>query len=160
LSTPGHSMGYLMHWAGRLLRRLADQRLKPFGLSSAHLPVVTALMQQAEMSQKELTVEAGIEQPTMAEMLSRMERDGIVSRRPDPADKRSTLISLTPAVRQNASRIKEVIQSINKDSLGTLPKAQREPFRLQLIQMISSLEAMQGAEDAKPPGRARRPSPG
>jgi DNA-binding MarR family transcriptional regulator len=158
-------MGYLMHWAARLLRRLADRRLGPLGLSSAHLPVITALLEREEMSQKELTVAAAIEQPTMAEMLSRMERDGIVARRPDPADKRSTLISLTPSVRQNAVRIREVVQSVNRDSLGALPKAEREPFRLRLIDMISSLEGMLGdeARDEKPraksPARGRRRNP-
>ena len=140
------SMGYLMHWAARLLRRLADRRLKPLGLSSGHLPVITELMHRSEMSQKELTVAAAIEQPTMAEMLLRMERDDIIQRRADPQDKRSTLISLTPTTLKNIDRIKDVIQSINRDALGALPKRERQPFLRQVTDMISSLENLLDAE--------------
>ena len=35
------------------------------------------------LSQRELAQFAGVEQPTMAEMLTRMDRDRIVERRPD-----------------------------------------------------------------------------
>ncbi len=147
MSMADPSMGYLMHWAARLLRRLADRRLKPLGLSSGHLPVITELMHRSEMSQKELTAAAAIEQPTMAEMLLRMERDNIIKRRPDPDDKRSTLISLSPSTLKNLGRIKEVIQSINRDALGALPKHEREPFLQKVTDMISSLETLL---DAKP----------
>lgn len=146
MSMTDPSMGYLMHWAARLLRRLADRRLKPLGLSSGHLPVITELMQRSEMSQKELTAAAAIEQPTMAEMLLRMERDNIIKRRPDPKDKRSTLISLSPSTLKNLGRIKDVIQSINRDALSALPKHEREPFLRKVTDMISSLETLLEAE--------------
>ena len=146
MSMTDPSRGYLMHWAARLLRRLADRRLKPLGLSSGHLPVITELMQRSEMSQKELTAAAAIEQPTMAEMLLRMERDNIIKRRPDPKDKRSTLISLSPSTLKNLGRIKDVIQSINRDALSALPKHEREPFLRKVTEMISSLETLLEAE--------------
>jgi MarR family transcriptional regulator for hemolysin len=137
-------MGYLMNRAARLLRQLADRRLKPFGLSSGHLPVLTELMRQPEMSQKDLTEAAGIEQPTMAEMLARMDRDGIIRRRPDPGDRRSTLISLSPSTLANLPRIKATIQSMNRDALGALPEKEREPFREKIAVMIGALEALMG----------------
>ena len=37
------SMGYMLNWGARLVRRLADRRLKSLGLSAGHLPVINAL---------------------------------------------------------------------------------------------------------------------
>lgn len=137
---PDPSIGYLVHWAGRLLRRLADRRLEPLGLSSGHLPVLTALLARGALSQKALAEAAEIEQPTMAATLARMERDGIVQREPDPNDKRSSLYSLTPAMRKKVGAVRAVIESINVDALAALPKEDRAKFRPLLKAMIAGLE--------------------
>ena len=134
------SLGYLMHWGGRLMRRLADRRLKALGLSSAHLPVVNALIRHDELSQKALTVIAEIEQPTMAATLARMERDAIVQRRPDPDDKRSALYSLTPATRKKVAALRQAVEAVNREALRGLPAEQRPLFRRQLQQMILALQ--------------------
>ncbi|WP_163773899.1 MarR family winged helix-turn-helix transcriptional regulator, partial [Proteus mirabilis] len=44
---------------------------------------------------KELARLAGVEQPSMAQLLARMERDGLIRREPDPSDGRSSLVSLS-----------------------------------------------------------------
>jgi len=134
------SLGYLMHWGARLMRRLADRRLKPLGLSSAHLPVLNALIAQDELSQKALAGIAEIEQPTMAATLARMERDGIVLRRQDPNDKRSALYALTPATRKKIGAIRLMVETVNQEALHGLPAAQRAQFRRQLQTMILALE--------------------
>ncbi len=133
-------MGYLMHWAARLFRRLADCRLEPLGLSSGHLPVLTALIANEAMSQKALTEHAAIEQPTMAATLARMERDGIIGRQPDPRDKRSSLFSLTPASRQKIGALHAAVEGMNADALAGLPEGDRERFRHMLRTVIATLE--------------------
>jgi len=133
------SIGYLVHWAGRLLRRLADRRLEPLGLSSAHLPVLTAILAQGALSQKVLAEAAEIEQPTMAATLARMERDGIVRREPDPDDGRSVLFSLSPAMQKKVGALRAVIESINVDALAGLPADERARFKPLLVAMIAGL---------------------
>jgi len=139
------SIGYLMHWGARLLRRLADRRLKPLGLSWSHLPVINALAASEPLSQKALTEIAQIEQPTMVATLARMERDGIIARRPDPRDKRSVLFSLTPATRKKLVAIRGAVAEVNSEALEGLPEGERQRFRRQL-------EAMIRAMDEKPRG--------
>jgi DNA-binding MarR family transcriptional regulator len=134
------SLGYLMHWGGRLLRRLADDRLKALGLSSAHLPVINALADLEALSQKALAAIAEIEQPTMAATLARMERDGIVERRPDPRDKRSALFSLAPATRKKIAPLRRAIEEVNGEALRGLPENQRRQFRRQLEAMIRAMD--------------------
>ena len=134
-------MGSLVHQAARLFRRMADRRLQPLGLSAGHLPVLTALMRAEPLSQKALTEHAGIEQPTMAATLARMERDLIIERRPDPRDGRSSLFFLAPATRAKAAAVQAVIEGMNVDSLAVLPGEDRARFRGMLMAVIASLEA-------------------
>lgn len=136
------SMGYMMNWAARVFRRLADRRLRPLGFSSGQLPVLNALMKVDAMSQKALIEVSAIEQPTMAATLGRMERDGIVERHPDPDDGRAALYSLTATTIAKVPAIRAAIEQMNADALQTLPVDQRDQFRAQLLAMITALEAM------------------
>ena len=134
------SVGYLMNWGGRLMRRLADRHLKPLGLTSAHLPVINALIADDALAQKALARIAAIEQPTMAAMLVRMERDGLVVRQPDPHDGRSALFSLSPATRRKLPALRRAIAEVNEEALAGLPASERGRFHRQLHAVVEALE--------------------
>lgn len=138
------SLGQAMNRAARLLRRLADLRLAPLGLTSGYMPVLTALAGGDALSQKILTERAGIEQPTMAATLGRMERDGVIERRPDPADKRSARFCLTPATCDKLPSIAAVIDGMNEDALAALDEADRAAFGQTLQQVTDALEKALG----------------
>src|SRR6187551_3510056 len=105
LSTPGH----LISLAARGFARLSEARLKPLGFGVGHLPVLVALREGKASTQGDLARFARIEQPPMAQMLARMERDGLIVRTPDPADGRSRRIVLTP---QAETRLPEAIATL------------------------------------------------
>lgn len=138
------SIGHLLNRAARLMRNLADQRLEPLGLSSGQLPVLTALLAKKSMSQKALTEQAGIEQPTMAATLGRMERDAIIERRPDPNDGRSSLFSLTPETRGKADAIKAAIEGMSADSLTGFHDDECASLRRMLHRVSSTVEKLLG----------------
>ena len=77
LLTPGH----LISLAARGSARLSEARLKPLGFGVGHLPVLVALQDGRASTQRDLARFAKIEQPPMAQMLARMERDGLISAR-------------------------------------------------------------------------------
>ncbi|MDQ0474300.1 DNA-binding MarR family transcriptional regulator [Labrys wisconsinensis] len=112
--TPAH----LVNRAARAFTRLGESRLKPFGIGVGHLPVLAALRSGAALSQKELAQFARIEQPSMAQMLARMERDGLIRRVPDPQDGRSSLISLTETALARLPAVREVLMSGNAEALA------------------------------------------
>lgn len=134
------SVGYLVNWAGRLFTRLADRRLNPLGMAAGQIPVFIALATTGPASQKTLAQAAAIEQPTMAATLSRMERDGVIERRPDPNDGRSALVSLTSRTRDRVDAVFEAMSTINEESLKTMPQAERQAFLAGLRTMIAELE--------------------
>lgn len=133
------SVGQAINRAARLARRLMDRRLADLGLSSGHLPVLTALMEREPLSQKALVDHAGIEQPTMAATLGRMERDGIITRWPNPTDKRTLLYALSPPVREKAEAIRSAIDGINDTVGNSLTVEDLNNFRRILRTMAQSL---------------------
>lgn len=90
---------YASFWinhASRLLMRRFEERLRPLGFGMAYLPVTMALYEDGPMLQRDLAARAHVEQPTMAQLLARMERDGLVRREPHPTDRRMVHFRLTP----------------------------------------------------------------
>src|SRR5258705_9043660 len=104
--------------AQRLLARIVDTRFRDIGISVSQLPVAVALKDGASLSQKELTRRAGVEQPSMAQLLARMERDGVIRRKPDPADGRSSLISLTARTMKLIDPARAIMAQGNRDALA------------------------------------------
>lgn len=51
----------------------------------------------------------GVQRSTITVMLQRLEKKGLVTRLPDPADKRQKLVALTPAGKDLVPKLKEVI---------------------------------------------------
>ena len=134
------SAGYMTNWAARLFARAIDRRLKPLGLSSAHMPVMFALGEGREMPQKALARAAAIEQPTMAATLARMERDGLVRRRPDPRDRRAMLFSLTPLAAEKADAVQAAVAGVNGRALAGLAPQEREAFLGMLARVVAALD--------------------
>lgn len=133
LSTPGH----LVSLASRGFVRLSESRLKPIGFGVGHLPVLVALRDGQASTQRDLARLARIEQPPMAQMLARMERDGLIKRTRDPADGRSALIKLTPAAESRLPDALAVLLQGNRDAL----RGFREPEVAQLVALLKRVIA-------------------
>ncbi|MFX5668552.1 MarR family transcriptional regulator, partial [Acinetobacter baumannii] len=80
------------------------------------------------LSQKALTEAAAIEQPTMAATLTRMERDGLIARQPDPQDGRSSLISLTPEALAKMPAVRGAIAAVNAEALAGLSEPEQSAY--------------------------------
>src|ERR1700742_1491528 len=91
---PESTPSYWINHASRLLLRHFEQILRPLGFGMAYLPVAGALSRDGALQQKDLAERTHVEQPTMAALLGRMERDGVITRTPHPGDKRANLIAL------------------------------------------------------------------
>ena len=104
--------------AARGFARLSEARLKPLGVGVGHLPVLVALQDGQTGSQRDLARFARIEQPSMAQMLARMERDGLIRRTPDPAGGRSSQTSLTETARTRLPDACAALFQGNRDALS------------------------------------------
>lgn len=139
------SLGYLTNWAGRLLVRQLERHLSEIGLTPAHMPVLFAL-EAGEASQKAIAEHASVEQATMAATLNRMERDGLISRRPNPDDGRSQLVSLTPLAREKLPHVEAAARAINASVLDQLTPEDGMQYIALTKKVIVALQALDGSE--------------
>ena len=130
----------LINSASRALTRLNDRKLKQLGLTYGQMPVLVALSTGNALSQKELAQLARIEQPSMAQLLSRMERDGLVTRAPDPADGRASLISLTARAKAKLPLARAALEDTNDQALDGFGDKEVETLRKLLSRFLANLE--------------------
>ena len=133
------SIGYLTNLAARLFLRALERRM-PGGVVGP-MPVFLALIDGGALPQKTLARLAAIEQPTMANTLARMQRDGLVTGTIDPNDRRSTLISLTPLGQEHAELALKAAGEVNALALAALTAGERELYLGALQRVIATLEA-------------------
>jgi MarR family transcriptional regulator for hemolysin len=142
------STGHLVSLAARGFARLSEARLKPLGFGVGHLPVLVSLQDGRAQSQRDLARFARIEQPSMAQMLARMERDGLICRKLDQVDRRSSQISLTEAARTRLPEACEVLLQGNRDVLRGFTKAEARQFDALLNRLIANLDRIAIGEDS------------
>ena len=142
LSTPGH----LISLAARGFARLSEARLKPLGFGVGQLPVLIALQNGKVSTQRDLARFAKIEQPPMAQMLARMERDGLIQRTPHPEDGRSSRIVLTKAAQARMPDAIETLFKGNRDAMDGFTEKEATQLVALLTRLIANLDQITNAE--------------
>src|ERR1700739_1297140 len=90
------SVGYQIALLSRLYERRFQDALVDLGVAPGQFAHLLMLFEQDGLTQAALCKRINVEQPTMANTLDRMERDGLVRRQPDPEDRRRATVHLTP----------------------------------------------------------------
>lgn len=79
----------------RLLRSLVEQRLKPYGMTRAQYATLSHLERQDGMAQHEVAERLEVQPIAMVRLVDQLSAEGLVERRPDPADRRCNRLFLT-----------------------------------------------------------------
>ena len=79
-----------------LIKHLGDRR----GLSLTSAAVLSTLHEQGPVRLTALAAAIGVKQPSMTQLVQRLERDGLATRVSDPEDGRGTLVGITDAGRR------------------------------------------------------------
>jgi len=79
---------FLLHDVARLVRVDADKRARQHGMTRAQWTILIWLEREPGITQKELAEIIEVEPITVARLIDRLEKSGMVERRPDPKDRR------------------------------------------------------------------------
>ncbi|PST23080.1 MarR family transcriptional regulator [Rhizobium sp. JAB6] len=120
------SAAYLASQMAKGFARALQQRAAKLGFSPGQFPILLELWSEDGLTQKQLLERIDIEQATMANTLSRMERDGLVERRPHPSDKRAQLIFLTNKATAMQAEAIEAAMAADTDLLKNFRQFERE----------------------------------
>ncbi|AGB69617.1 MULTISPECIES: MarR family winged helix-turn-helix transcriptional regulator [Rhizobium] len=120
------SAAYLASQMAKGFARSLQQRAATLGFSPGQFPILLELWSEDGLTQKQLLERIDIEQATMANTLSRMERDGLVERRPHPSDKRAQLVFLTNKAAAMQVEAIEAAMAADTDLLKDFRQFERE----------------------------------
>jgi DNA-binding MarR family transcriptional regulator len=113
-------VGRLFRLAPRLMD-LQDLGARQYGLGFARGRVLWALNESGPVLMRALSQVLGISPRTVTGLVDALEADGWVTRSPHPADRRATIISLTPAAEAALARLHDSYEGLAHDLLGDLP---------------------------------------
>jgi MarR family transcriptional regulator for hemolysin len=104
------------------MRRCLDSELARENITLRQWEVLAWLAFEGEQSQVELADRLGIEAPTLAGILSRMERDGWLERFACPADRRKKRIRATEKAESVWSRMVECCHRVREKAVAGIPQ--------------------------------------
>ncbi len=97
----------LLHDVARTMRTRFDQRARTRGMSRAQWIILARLERQPGLSQNELASICEVEPITVARLVDRLEKNGVVERRPDPRDRRIWRLHNLPGAQPILDEISE-----------------------------------------------------
>lgn len=136
--------GVLASEVARLYSAELQRQLAPLGLTSAQFLVLSEIGGRDGLTQRDLTERLGVEQATMANTLNRMQRDGLIERRPHPEDGRAQIVMATAPARELVTAAGTIAKQVNDQVLAALPSAERELFLSMLMRMVTGLRDNDG----------------
>ena len=135
------SAGYIVNHMARLFAAALTERIQPLGLTTGQFPILLQLWREEGLTQKQLVERLDLEQATIANTLTRMERDGLILRKPHPEDGRSQCIHLTRKARSLEEPATKAAQAVNEIALKSLRAEERRAFLETMGTVIRSLQA-------------------
>jgi len=119
------SFGFLVHDVARLFGRRFNQRALLFlGLTRAQCRVLGYLARNEGINQAGLADLLEIKPMTLVRQIDRMEEDGWIERRPDPADRRARRLVLTEKARLILARILDLSNEVRTAAFAGLSEVE------------------------------------
>jgi DNA-binding MarR family transcriptional regulator len=116
------------------------------GLTMWGYIVLGALEDEPRSSQAALAEGIGADKTRIIATLDALQAAGLITREPDPADRRARILSITPAGRRARKGARDEIQRNEERLLGRLSETDRQAF-LRAADVLSSLPAAEVLTD-------------
>lgn len=123
--------------------RALNAVLADHDLSLGEFDVLAALRRSgsgAELTPTTLARVGMVSPGGMTNRLDRLERAGLIRRRPDPSDRRGSLVTLTRAGRSAADRAFDSVRAAQDHFLATLSDAERARLDRALDKLLAALD--------------------
>ncbi len=131
-----------------LLRRIeqfaAETFLKaglPDGVTLRQAVLLAAIAEAEGASQSDLVRTTGVDRSTLAEMMARMERKGLIARSAAADDGRAKSVSLTSEGRDRLDDAFPAMKKVDEALLTALPRTKRAAFQSTLLALAETAEA-------------------
>ena len=137
-ASPLEVVGRLLLCVAHLERAIVSA-LEPFGLSFGDFDVLNTLRRRGDdqgTKPRDLAQSSLITSGAMTSRLDRLERAGLIERRPDPGDRRGVLVRLTEQGERLAEDARHAVIAADEAFLEPLSRRQRDSVASALKQLL------------------------
>jgi MarR family transcriptional regulator, transcriptional regulator for hemolysin len=112
---------------GRLWRKMAREAAARHGMSeAASAPLIWIERLGENVRQNALADAIGIEGASLVRLIDELQGSGLVTRQPDPSDRRANVVSLTPRGREVVTEVNDDIQGLRQQIFENVSPADIE----------------------------------
>lgn len=127
---------WLLNQAALQGQRIGAETLAAVGGHRTHYAVLAALDEFGPASQAALGRRCGIDPSDMVALMAALTADGLVARRPDPADRRRNLVSITAPGRRRLEELGATVTAAQDALLAPLSTAERDRLTELLARIV------------------------
>ena len=151
---PEDRLAHLVKDTWRAYVRALQMRLAEHSVSFGHWTFLRVLWERDGLTQRELSTEAGVMEPTTYSAVKAMEKLGLITRRRAPGNKKNLYVYLTPKGRALKRKLVPLAQEANAVAVEGLSERDVERTRQTLLAIIENL----ARDEAEAPKTRRVPS--
>ena len=132
-------LAHVIRETTRALVRALTQRLAQHDVSFGHWAFLRILWQQDGLTQRELSEQAGVMEPTTFAALKAMEELGYVERRQVPENRKNVYVHLTAQGRALEKKLVPLAEDVNKVATRGVKAGELATTRRVLLAMLDNL---------------------
>jgi len=137
------SPGHLLRRAQQYAHDLYSKEVGASGPTPRQFEVLHTVSQYVGLSQTDLVRATGIDRSTLADMIARMIKKGLLSRTRTKEDARANAVSITAAGKRMLSSAMPAVNRAENQALAVLPKSQQAAFMRALTAYADALDEME-----------------
>lgn len=123
------SLLYAIKQVELAVRAQLDDLIRPAGLTTVQYTALTVLERRDGLTTAELARNSFVTPQTMADLVTSLEKQDLVSRHRDPAHRRRMLISITPRSRAVLADVAAAVRALEERMLSDLSRAERSSLQ-------------------------------
>ena len=106
-------------------------------VTSVQYGVLSVLARRPGLAQKEICEELDLDRSTIADICTRMEMNGLLSRTQDAEDRRRNVLELTPAGSAELNRLRPLVDTVQIELTAPLTAEEHRQLRQLLTKLLA-----------------------
>ncbi len=136
---PHYRPAFLLAYHGGITESLIRRAVGTAGLSPRHVATLQ-LLTDGPVSQKALTDGLGVDPSVLVALLNGLEKDDLIHRRRDPADRRRHIVDITPEGRDRLRKADLALDTVEEELFAGLSARELTTLRALLGRLKTSPE--------------------
>lgn len=146
-----NSLGYLVRKSFRSVSRALEARTSKYGVTASQWHFLRVLWIEDGISQRELSERVSMREPTTVIAVKRLEKGGLIQRKPSTLDGRKINIYLTPKAKALKAKLMPLVEEVNDLATRGMTAKERSELRRLLGKVNANLEAEDRLNNAPAP---------